>query len=94
VRESKIKGPYYIPYRSPVPQKVEGLLLAGRCISATQKAMASLRIMPVCSQIGQAAGVAAAQCAKSGVQPRNADASLIRRELRAQGVLLHTASGK
>ncbi len=53
---SFIEGPYYIPYRALVPQRVDGLLAAGRLIRAEQAAMAPFRIMPVCSAIGEAAG--------------------------------------
>jgi hypothetical protein len=54
-------GEYYsIPYRCLIPKKITNLLVAGRCISATHDAQASLRIMPTCSNLGEAAGVAAA----------------------------------
>jgi hypothetical protein len=50
---------YDIPFRSLVPQQVEGLLVAGRCFSATHEAHASCRSMAQCMAMGQAAGVAA-----------------------------------
>jgi hypothetical protein len=54
-------GEYYtIPYRCLVPKNADNLLVAGRCISATHDAQASLRIMPTCCTLGEAAGVAAA----------------------------------
>jgi len=52
-------GEYYtIPYRSLVPKEYDNLLVAGRCISATHEAQASVRIMPICACMGQAAGLA------------------------------------
>ena len=55
------KGAYYtIPYRSLVPKGSQNLLVAGRCISADHAAQASVRIMPICATLGEAAGVAAA----------------------------------
>lgn len=55
------QGRYYtIPYRCLVPVNSKNLLIAGRCISATHEAQASLRIMPTCCTLGEAAGVAAA----------------------------------
>lgn len=51
---------YDIPYRCMVPKGLEGLLVAGRAISATHIAMSSMRVMPTCFALGQAAGVAAA----------------------------------
>lgn len=54
-------GEYYtIPYRALLPRQVENMLVAGRCISVTHEAQASIRIMPVVCCIGQAAGTAAA----------------------------------
>lgn len=54
-------GDYYtIPYRCLVPRSSNNLLVAGRCVSATHEAQASLRIMPTCVTLGQACGVACA----------------------------------
>jgi hypothetical protein len=47
---------YDIPYRSLVPQKVDRLLVAGRCISATHEAMAAIRVMATCMAMGEAGG--------------------------------------
>ncbi len=56
-------GDYYtIPYRSLIPKKVENLLVVGRCIGATHAAQASIRIMPITTTLGEAAGHALAQC--------------------------------
>ena len=55
------KGKYYtIPYRCLIPIASKNLLVAGRCVSATHEAQASLRIMPTCCTLGEAAGTAAA----------------------------------
>ena len=55
------KGKYYtIPYRCLIPIGSKNLLVAGRCVSATHEAQASLRIMPTCCTLGEAAGTAAA----------------------------------
>jgi 2-polyprenyl-6-methoxyphenol hydroxylase-like FAD-dependent oxidoreductase len=62
--------PYGIPYRALVPRHVDGLLVAGKHMSGTHLAMASYRVQSLLGQIGQAAGVAAALCAKGDVQPR------------------------
>lgn len=53
-------GTYYtIPYRTLVPlEGPDNLIVAGRCISATHEAQASLRIMPICCCLGHAAGAA------------------------------------
>ena len=54
-------GQYYtIPYRCLIPKNAENLLVAGRCISATHEAQASIRIMAIVCTLGEAAGTAAA----------------------------------
>jgi hypothetical protein len=75
-----------LPYGCLLPQKVENLLVAGRCISAEEEAMGQLRLIPVCSATGQAAGVAAALALKEGVTPRDLDISLLQRTLVEQGM--------
>jgi hypothetical protein len=58
---------YEIPYRCLVPRGMRNLLIGSRCISATHAAHSSLRVMPVVSGIGEAAGVAAALCTQRGI---------------------------
>lgn len=77
-----------LPYGSILPQNVENLLVAGRCISAEEEAMGQLRLWPVCSITGQAAGTAAALSLKEGVVPRKLDVSLLQKELVEQGMNL------
>ena len=50
---------YTIPYRCLVPLRAENLLVAGRCVSCTHEAQASLRCMPTVTTMGEAAGIAA-----------------------------------
>ena len=47
---------YQIPYRSLLPAKLEGILVAGRCISATHEALGAVRVMPPSFAMGEAAG--------------------------------------
>lgn len=83
------EGKYYtIPYRSLLPRDTENLLVAGRCISATHEAQASIRIMPICTCTGEAAGTAAAAAIKTGRSPRDADVALIRSMLFENGAFL------
>lgn len=88
IRHLKPGESYDIPYRCLVPKGVENLLTAGRPISATHEAHSSLRIMPICLAIGQAAGTAAALSIREGVSPRTLDVSLLQATLRAQGANL------
>lgn len=63
-------GAYFsIRYGSLVPQAVDGLLVAGRCLSAEHVAESSLRIQQTCQATGQAAGTAAAMSIERKVQP-------------------------
>lgn len=77
---------YTIPYGCLVPEKIDGLLLAGRDISGTHMAHANYRVMPICANMGQAAGIAAAICAKNGIQPREVDVKLLQKRLLENGV--------
>ena len=52
---------------------MNNLLVAGRCISSTHEAQASFRVMPYCSEIGQAAGVAVAVAKKNATTVRDVD---------------------
>jgi hypothetical protein len=61
---------YEIPYRSLVPRDLDGLLVAGRCISATHEALAAIRVMPPAFAMGEAAGTAAALAVEWGRPPR------------------------
>ena len=82
---------YEIPYRCLVPQRVEGLLAAGRAISADHAADGYTRNQPACMVTGQAAGVAAALSAQAGMSPRDVDVALLQRALRDLGAKLHVA---
>lgn len=76
---------YDIPYRTLVPEKVEGLLVAGRCFSATHDAHASCRSMAQTMTMGQAVGTAAALAVKSDVSPAEVDISALQERLRDIG---------
>lgn len=73
---------YGIPYRALLPKDVDGLLMAGKAISGTHIAMSAYRVMPIVGSIGQAAGVAAALCARMKMQPSQIDPNEIQNTLR------------
>ena len=79
---------YEIPYRSLVPLKVDGLLVAGRCLSATHEAAGAVRVMPPVFAMGQAAGTAAALATERGLPPRRVDVPELQSVLRTQGAIL------
>lgn len=78
---------YDIPYGVMVPQKLHNLLITGRCISATHEALASARISSTAMALGQAAGVAAALCAREGCGFGQLDIALLQETLREQGAV-------
>ena len=81
---------YDIPLRTLIPRDVDGLLVAGRCISGDHVAHSSYRIMPISVATGQAAGVCAALAARVGKAPRDIPAAHVQGVLRAQGASLPT----
>jgi hypothetical protein len=83
-----IRRGYGIPYRALLPGEVDRLLVAGRCISADRRALASARITGTCMAMGQAAGTAAARAAASNRLPRNLDLARLQATLRQQGAIL------
>ena len=87
-------GVYGIPYRSLLPLRIEGLLVAGRCFSATHDAHASARSMATCMAMGQAAGTAAALAAELGIVPRAVPAAAVRTRLLEDGALLDPISAE
>ncbi len=85
---SKDGIPYYdIPYLCLVPQKVDGLLVAGRCISASFLAQSSLRIQPTVRALGEAAGIAAALSVQKNISPSEISGEEIRSEMIKNGAV-------
>ena len=79
---------YQIPYRCLVPRDVDGVLVAGRVISATHEALSSTRVIPISMAQGQAAGTAAALASRCGVAPRDVPVAELQRLLRQDGAIL------
>ena len=85
---TKDGGDYDIPYRCLVPKGVDGLLVAGRCLSATREASGSARIGATCQAYGHAAGVAAALAVDDDVAPRDVDTDKLRGLLLEQNAIV------
>jgi len=82
-------GEYYsIPYRSLLPKEYDNLLVAGRCISATHEAQASVRIMPICATMGEAAGIAVAVAKNTGADVHTVDIKTVQKLLRKKGAAI------
>lgn len=80
-------GRYFqVPYGIMVPQKIDNLLVAGRCVAGDQVSHSATRQMICCALTGQGAGVAAATSVKSGTPTASVDISLVQNALEKQGV--------
>lgn len=79
---------YGIPYRALLPRGVTQLIVAGRCLSATHDAHASVRSMGQCMAMGHAAGVAAVQAVETSTSPDEIDVGRLRSTLTEQGAIL------
>jgi ribulose 1,5-bisphosphate synthetase/thiazole synthase len=78
-----------VPYRSLLPQGVDGLLVVGRAIGGDRIAHAATRNMACCAVTGQGGGVAAALSVRSGSSLADVDVRAVQAELDRQGVRLH-----
>lgn len=79
---------YDIPYRCLLPTRIEGMLVAGRCLSASHDAHASVRSIGQCLAMGQAAGVAAAMATQQSSTPDSLDTAQLRARLLRMGAVL------
>lgn len=85
--ETKQPPIYQIPFRSLLVKGVEGLMVAGRCLSATHEAMSSTRVAPISAAQGQAAGTAAALSVKRRQKLRDIPVKELQDELYKDKVL-------
>ena len=80
---------YDIPFRCLVPKELSGVVVAGRCLSASHDAHASVRSIGQCLAMGQAAGLAAALAKGDNAGDlRAVDTELLRARLTAIGAVL------
>ena len=93
--EARINPTEYceIPYRSLVPLKIDNLLVTGRSVSAEFDAIAAVRVIAPAMGTGQAAAIAAAQCIKDKITPRQVDGKLVRKTMIDQGIPLNEVPG-
>ncbi|MBN8477540.1 MAG: FAD-dependent oxidoreductase [Burkholderiales bacterium] len=79
---------YQIPYRILLPKGIEGLMVAGRCVSADRTACGSIRQQAGCIVTGQAAGAAAALAVRHRTTPRALAVAEVQAVLRTQGAIV------
>jgi hypothetical protein len=78
-----------IPYRCLTPKGLPNVLVAGRAVSCDRMIQGSVRVMPVCLVMGEAAGLAAAMAAQETNGDTHAvDTADLRARLKAHGAYL------
>lgn len=83
------EGEYFgLPYGVLVPKGSQNLWVAGRIVSCDSGVHASIRMMPVCYALGQAAGTAAAQAIKNRESACNLNTKTLIETLRENGAIL------
>jgi len=80
-KHGKMVSGHAFPYRAFLPKKIENLLVAGRCASATQSGQSCGKSMGNMMDLGQACGVAAALAVKQDKTPRKLDVKQIQKTL-------------
>jgi hypothetical protein len=78
-----------IPYGSLVPVGAGGLLVAGRCMAATDDAWQVTRVIPAAAVTGQACGAAATLAARRKIEPISVPIDDLQQALRGRGLPLH-----
>jgi hypothetical protein len=78
-----------IPYYTLIPQKVKGLLTAGRCISSEGEAWEVMRVIQSAVHTGEIAGIAGALSVKLDTTPDTIDVSDLQTKLKEKGFLLN-----
>jgi len=82
-------GRYFqVPYGILVPQGVENLLVAGRCVAGDRDSHAATRNQMCCAVTGQAAGAAAAVSLREATTTSGVDLASLQATLACQGVRL------
>ena len=84
----KSPGFYGLPYRMMLPVGADNLFMVGRSVTYDINAHMSTRNTVCCMEMGQAAGTAAAICAKKNIQTRDIDYAELRQALLEAGVIL------
>jgi ATP-dependent protease HslVU (ClpYQ) peptidase subunit len=71
-----------------VTEKIDNLLIAGRCASMTQEGQSAARVSGGCFAMGEAAGLAAATALSGNTTPREIAIERLQQALRGQGAFI------
>lgn len=78
-----------VPFSALAPQRVKGLLAAGRCMSCAGDAWDVMRVIPAAALTGEVAGLACALAQDDGVEPAEINVLKLQKKLRGMGFPLH-----
>jgi hypothetical protein len=85
-----VSGRYFqVPYGCLVPEKIDNLLVGGRCVAGDKVSHAAMRNMMACTVSGQGAGVAAAVSIINNQTTQNVDIKIVQEELKKQKVRIY-----
>jgi len=87
----KRKVVFCVPYRMLLPKQTDNLWVAGRCASAEAEVGETIRSIPSCAVLGQAAGTAAALACKLDCNAADIPYASLKQTLEANGVILDEA---
>ncbi len=82
------RGYNELPYRMLVPEKIDNLLVAGRCASMTHEGQSAARVSGACFAMGEAAGTAAALALSGNTFPRDIEVPRLQKALTRQGAFI------
>ena len=86
----RLAGPVWeTPFRALVPESLDGVYTAGRCMGAINDAWEVYRVIPTAAMTGEAAGVAAALAVEKNCATRDLKYQDVQQELRKQNIPLH-----
>ena len=77
------------PYGTLLPEKINNVLSAGRCMGAVGDAWETFRVIPAAAMTGEVAGIAAALSLCGGCDPKELDIEILRGELRKNNFIFH-----
>jgi hypothetical protein len=83
-----VKHAIGVPYGCLVSQNIDGLLVAGRCISTESYAIGLLRAMSTCLALGEAAGTAAVLAVKNNISVVDVNVDRLRKVLVDNGAIV------
>jgi hypothetical protein len=81
-------GPFQVPLRSLIPEKVDGLLVAEKNLSQSRLVNGATRLHPITMMTGEAVGTLAALAIKDHVQPRHVSVDEVQAALLQSGAIL------